>query len=84
MSKFIKGNFASITLRSVFLGIFLGGCASTIPEPHQPSEGHISVDEQAATISSKDIPEIIEKKAFLPPPSPTTTGTGSRALYGCW
>ena len=61
------------TVGLTFLAVFLGGCASTIPEPHQPSEGHISVDENVAAASDSTgskIPEIVQKKAFLPPPVP--------------
>ncbi len=59
-----------VSWRIVILTLFLGGCASTIPEPHQPSKGHISVDEQATTASEAEIPEVIQKKPFLPPPVP--------------
>ena len=70
MGMIIKGKLAQISLQTLFLTLFLGGCASTIPEPHQPSEGHISVDEKAAVTTSNEIPEIVQKKAFLPPPVP--------------
>lgn len=64
-----KGKVTQIYGLAAFLGAFLAGCASTIPEPHQPSEGHISVDEQVAEVSS-DIPQIVQQTAFLPPPLP--------------
>ena len=66
----IMGKLSQISLRAAFLALFLGGCASTIPEPHQPSKGHITVDEPAAIVSDTDIPEIVQQKAFLPPPLP--------------
>lgn len=64
-----KGKVTQVIGLAAFLGAFLAGCASTIPEPHQPSEGHISVDEQVADISD-DIPQIVQQTAFLPPPLP--------------
>ncbi len=71
MNMVLSGETAKHALSSMFLAMFLGGCASTIPVPHQPSEGHISVDEQTAKASSdKDIPNIVQQKAFLPPPLP--------------
>ena len=70
MSVFLKGKLGQIACQTVFAAVFLGGCASTVPEPHQPSESHISVDEQAAAATRGKIPEIVQKKAFLPPPVP--------------
>ncbi len=73
MNMILKVKTVKQTLQTVFLAIFLGGCASTVPEPHQPSEGHITVDEtvsSSSTGSSDEIPAIVQKKAFLPPPVP--------------
>jgi len=66
----MKEKLARVTLQTAFIAVFLGGCASTVPKPPQPSEGHISVNEGVAKTSSNDIPEIVQKKAFLPPPVP--------------
>ena len=73
MNMILKVKTVKQTLQTVFLAIFLGGCASTVPEPHQPSEGHITVDEAVGSNvagSSDEIPAIVQKKAFLPPPVP--------------
>ncbi len=53
----------------VIASALIAGCASTIPEPHQPSTGHINVDE-ATTDTAKDIPQIVDQTAFIPPPLP--------------
>jgi len=79
MNTTFKVRTAKHTFQVMFLALFLSGCASTIPEPHQPSEGHITVDDTAAEMSdgsrgsdnpNDDIPQIVEQKAFLPPPVP--------------
>ena len=75
MNIILKMKTAKQTFQSVLLAVFLSGCASTIPEPHQPSEGHITVDEATKTTndsggSRDEIPEVVQKKAFLPPPVP--------------
>lgn len=49
----------------------LVGCASTIPEPHQPSDAHISVDDDTGSVGGEtDIPDIVQQQAYLPPPVP--------------
>ena len=73
MNMILKVKTVKQTLQTVFLAMFIGGCASTIPEPHKPSEGHITVDETVSSSSagsSDEIPAIVQKKAFLPPPVP--------------
>lgn len=57
-------------VQAMLLASIFAGCASHIPEPHQPSTAHISVDEQASNVADNDIPKIVEQKAFLPPPLP--------------
>ena len=73
MNMILKVKTVKQTLQTVILAMFLGGCASTVPEPHQPSEAHITVDEAVSSTSagsSDEIPAIVQKKAFLPPPVP--------------
>lgn len=71
MKMVSSGETAKHALSTVFFAMFLGGCASTIPIPHQPSEGHISVNEEIGkTSTNNEIPNIVQQKAFLPPPLP--------------
>lgn len=53
----------------LFTSSLLAGCASTIPEPHTPSTGHIAVEEDVVE-TTQDIPAIVDQPAYLPPPLP--------------
>ncbi len=73
MNMILKVETAKRTLQTALLTVLIGGCASTVPVPHQPSEGHISTSEVvpgSSTGTDNKIPEIVQKKAFLPPPVP--------------
>ncbi|MFK8067352.1 MAG: hypothetical protein AB8D52_03825 [Gammaproteobacteria bacterium] len=70
MNMIFKGKTKIYPFYILILAIFVAGCASSIPEPHQPSDGHISVDPKVPDTASDEIPKIVEQKAFLPPPLP--------------
>lgn len=53
----------------LFTSSLMAGCASTIPEPHTPSTGHIAVEEDVVE-TAQDIPAIVDQPAYLPPPLP--------------
>ncbi len=70
MNMILKGKTKIYPLYILILAVSIAGCASSIPEPHQPSEGHISIDPQVSNTSNDEIPKIVDQKAFLPPPLP--------------
>ena len=45
--------------------LFIAGCAEILPEPMDPSSGHITVQ---APVTQKDIPELVQQPQILPEP----------------
>ena len=66
----LRGMKVRLGIKVSLISLLLSGCASTIPEPHQPSSGHIVVDEHVAETDKSEIPEIVQQRPFLPPPVP--------------
>ncbi len=52
-------------LLSVSIALLLAACAQMVPEPAEPSGGHIRSEPQPAG----DIPELVSETPFLPPPA---------------
>ena len=47
--------------------LYLAGCSEIIPEPYEPSSGHINTQ---TTVDQSGIPELVQQAPVLPEPAP--------------